>query len=212
MKRLFDILASGAGLLLTGWLIAVLAFRIRRESEGDGIFRQERVGRDGRVFLCYKLRTMKRETPSGASHETPAAYVTPLGAKLRRYKLDELPQLWNVFKGEMSLVGPRPCLPVQTLLIEERMKHGALAVRPGITGRAQVAGIDMSEPVRLAEIDGAYAREHSFFEDLRLILATVTGSGRGDRVALEAMAPQAPSDMDRPEEPRHPERTRHGET
>ncbi|MER0240234.1 sugar transferase [Fulvimarina sp. MAC8] len=187
MKRAFDLLASAAGLLLTGWLIALLVLLIRRESEGDGLFRQMRVGYQGKPFLCYKLRTMKRETPAGASHDTPATFVTPLGAKLRRYKLDELPQLWNVLKGDMSLVGPRPCLPMQTMLITARESHGAFDVRPGITGRAQVAGIDMSEPERLAQIDGAYAREQSFGEDLRLIFATVFGSGRGDRVALEAM-------------------------
>ncbi|MEN3794467.1 sugar transferase [Fulvimarina sp. MAC3] len=196
MKRLFDIVASAAGLLFTGWLIALLVFLIKRESEGDGLFRQTRVGYRGKPFLCYKLRTMKRETPAGASHDTPATFVTPLGAKLRRYKLDELPQLWNVLKGEMSLVGPRPCLPMQTLLVTAREKNGAFDVRPGITGRAQVAGIDMSEPERLAEIDGAYARERTFGEDLKLILATVFGSGRGDRVALEAMPVQPGPDGD----------------
>lgn len=187
MKRVFDILASAAGLLATGWLIALLIILIRRESEGDGLFRQTRVGHRGRPFECYKLRTMKRETPAGASHDTYATFVTPLGKKLRRYKLDELPQLWNVLRGDMSLVGPRPCLPMQTVLVAAREKHGAFDVRPGITGRAQVAGIDMSEPERLAKIDGAYARERSFGEDLKIIFATVFGSGRGDRVALEAM-------------------------
>ncbi|EAU42353.1 glycosyltransferase [Fulvimarina pelagi HTCC2506] len=190
MKRAFDILASGAGLFLTGWLIGLLVFLVRRESGGGGLFRQTRIGRYRKPFTCYKLRTMKRETPAGASHDTPATFVTPLGAKLRRYKLDELPQLWNVLKGEMSLVGPRPCLPMQTMLIMARETHGAFDVRPGITGRAQVAGIDMSEPERLAAIDGAYAREQSFSEDMKLILATVFGSGRGDRVALEAMPTQ----------------------
>ncbi|MDY8111181.1 sugar transferase [Fulvimarina sp. 2208YS6-2-32] len=187
MKRAFDILASLAGLVLTGWLIVLLALLVRRESDGPGLFRQERVGFRGRPFHCYKLRTMKRETPSGASHDTPAAFVTPLGARLRRYKLDELPQLWNVLKGEMSLVGPRPCLPMQAELIAARERHGAFSVRPGITGRAQVAGIDMSDPQRLAVIDGAYASGRSFIEDIRIIVATVLGSGRGDRVALEAM-------------------------
>lgn len=187
MKRAFDILASAAGLFLTGWLIAILALLVRRESEGAGIFRQDRVGYRRRVFSCYKLRTMKRDTPSGASHDTPVTFVTPLGAKLRRYKLDELPQLWNVLKGDMSLVGPRPCLPMQTVLIDAREKHGAFDVRPGITGRAQVEGIDMSEPERLAAIDGAYAKGRTFGEDVKLIVASIFGSGRGDRVSLEAM-------------------------
>lgn len=193
MKRLFDIAASLFGLIALGWLIGLLAVLIRRESEGPGIFRQERVGRHGRTFVCYKMRTMARETPNAASHETSASFVTPFGARLRRYKLDELPQLWNVLRGEMSLVGPRPCLPVQTQLIAARMAEGALTVRPGITGPAQVRGIDMSEPERLARIDGAYARERSFFGDLRLILQTLAGGGQGDRVKLEAGPPTADS-------------------
>ena len=193
MKRLFDIAASLFGLIALGWLIGLLAILIRRESEGPGIFRQERIGRHGRTFVCYKMRTMARETPNAASHETSASFVTPFGARLRRYKLDELPQLWNVLRGEMSLVGPRPCLPVQTQLIAARMAEGALTVRPGITGPAQVRGIDMSEPERLARIDGAYARERSFFGDLRLILQTLAGGGQGDRVKLEAGPPVADS-------------------
>ena len=183
MKRLFDIAASLVGLVLLGWLIGVLALIVRRDSPGPGIFAQQRVGRNGATFTCYKLRTMYRETRSAASHETPGAAVTRLGKRLRAFKLDELPQLWNVVKGEMSFVGPRPCLPSQTVLIEERRRRGVLAVRPGITGKAQVMGIDMSNPVRLAETDAAAIGERSFVGDMVLILRTVTGSGRGDRVA-----------------------------
>ena len=109
---------------------------------------------------------MYRTTLSAASHETPASAVTPLGRRLRALKLDELPQLWNVLKGEMSLVGPRPCLPSQTVLVDEREKRGVLAIRPGITGKAQVMGVDMSDPARLAEIDASYAAEPSFLGDL----------------------------------------------
>ncbi|SMC50109.1 Sugar transferase involved in LPS biosynthesis (colanic, teichoic acid) [Fulvimarina manganoxydans] len=204
MKRFFDIAASLFGLIALGWLIGLLAILIRRESDGPGIFRQERVGRHGRTFICYKMRTMARETPNAASHETSASFVTPLGARLRRYKLDELPQLWNVLRGEMSLVGPRPCLPVQTQLIAARMAEGAFAVRPGITGPAQVRGIDMSEPERLARIDGAYARERSFFADLRLIFQTLAGGGQGDRVKLEAGPPKTDSALPDPSNTREP--------
>ncbi len=184
MKRLFDLFASLVGLILLGWLIGVLAILVRRDSDGPGLFAQERVGLRGRTFVCYKLRTMHRATKSAASHETPAAAVTPLGLRLRALKLDELPQLWNVLKGEMSFVGPRPCLPSQAVLIAERERRGVLDVRPGITGKAQVMGVDMSDPVLLAEIDAAYVATRSFVGDLVLILRTVTGSGRGDRVAL----------------------------
>lgn len=182
MKRLFDIAASLFGLVFLGWLVGLLAWRVRKDSPGPGILAQPRVGRDGAVFVCYKLRTMLVGTLHAASHETPVSAVTPLGATLRRYKLDELPQLWNVLKGEMSFVGPRPCLPVQERLIEERDRLGVLSVRPGITGLAQVQGVDMSDPVRLAAIDAEYVKERSFIGDLVLILRTVTGAGRGDRV------------------------------
>lgn len=176
MKRLFDIAASSVGLVLLGWLVGVLAIAIRRNSEGPGLLAQERVGREGRIFRCYKLRTMVVGTAALGTHEhRGVAHITSIGHVLRRTKLDELPQLWNVLKGEMSLVGPRPCLPVQTALIEARRRRGVLVVRPGITGKAQVMGVDMSEPERLAEIDAAYIRERSFLGDLLLILRTVTG-------------------------------------
>ncbi|WP_062112352.1 sugar transferase [Aureimonas sp. AU40] len=182
MKRVFDILASLAGLLALGWLIGLLVILVRRDSAGPGLFAQERVGRHGRTFICYKLRTMRQGTASVATHEMSASAVTPLGENLRRWKLDELPQLWNVLRGDMSFVGPRPCLPIQHEVIEERQKRGVLALRPGITGLAQVSDIDMSTPVRLAEADAAYLAQRTFVGDLVLILKTVTGSGQGDHV------------------------------
>jgi len=183
LKRTFDLLASLLGLLLLGWLILALALLVRATSPGPGLFRQTRVGRHRRPFTCYKLRTMAADTRVAPTHEVSAASVTPLGRRLRRWKLDELPQLWNVLRGEMSLVGPRPCLPIQTALIAERERLGVFAVRPGITGPAQVMGVDMSDPVRLAAIDAAYAREHDVLGDLRLLLATLSGRGAADRVA-----------------------------
>lgn len=182
MKRTFDLLGAAIGLLLAGPLILALVVAIRKGSDGPGIFTQERVGRHGRVFRCHKLRTMRSGTPDVPTHMAAAAQITSIGAFLRRTKLDELPQLWNVLKGEMSFVGPRPCLPSQTELIAERNKRGVLALRPGITGLAQVNGVDMSHPVMLAEMDAQYLRERSFTGDLRLIYQTVFGAGRGDRV------------------------------
>lgn len=182
MKRIFDIVLSVVGLLLLGWLIVLLALGVRVTSKGPGIFAQDRVGRRERPFVCYKLRTMFTETPIAATHEVAAHSVTPLGRWLRRLKLDELPQLWNVLKGDMSLVGPRPCLPTQRELIEARRRRGVYEVRPGITGAAQVLGIDMSDPDRLAEVDAAYVRRASLSRDLVLILRTIVGSGGGDHV------------------------------
>jgi len=182
MKRAFDLLASAAGLLLFWWLILLLAILVRLTSSGPGLFAQPRVGRGRKPFICYKLRTMYLDTPSAASHETSAHAVTPLGQWLRRYKLDELPQLWNVLKGEMSLVGPRPCLPSQTALIEVRDRLGVFYARPGITGKAQVLGVDMSQPERLGHLDAEYVKAQSLSEDLKLITQTLFGSGMGDRV------------------------------
>jgi O-antigen biosynthesis protein WbqP len=183
MKRIFDLVAAAGGLLALFWLIGLLALLVRLTSAGPGLFAQARIGRNGRVFICWKLRTMAQGTPSLATHEMPAAAVTPLGTHLRRWKLDELPQLWNVLKGEMSLVGPRPCLPTQFDVIEARRALGVLALRPGITGLAQVRGIDMADPPRLARTDADYARTRSFAGDLAILARTLTGSGRGDHVA-----------------------------
>jgi O-antigen biosynthesis protein WbqP len=125
---------------------------------------------------------MYLNTGDAPSHETKASAITPVGHFLRRTKLDELPQLWNILKGEMSFVGPRPCLPSQVELIAARRRRGVYAIRPGITGVAQVAGVDMSDPERLAKLDAVYLAEYSLMTDLRLIMATLFGAGRGDRV------------------------------
>ncbi|MBE7183551.1 MAG: sugar transferase [Methylobacterium mesophilicum] len=182
MKRLFDFAVSSVALVLLSPVLLVLVWLVRRESAGPGIFRQTRVGREGRPFTCFKLRTMRQGTPDRPTHEMSADTVTPLGHRLRSLKLDELPQLWNVVKGEMSFVGPRPCLPSQNEVIEERRRRGVLRLRPGITGLAQIRGVDMSTPVRLAETDAEYARTRTFFGDIRIIIKTVLGRGQGDHV------------------------------
>jgi O-antigen biosynthesis protein WbqP len=113
------------------------------------------------------------------THEVKASSLTALGERLRRFKIDELPQLWNVLIGDMSLVGPRPCMPSQTDLVEARRQLGVFQVRPGITGLAQVNGIDMADANRLAKIDAQYVRTRSLMGDFRLILATLRGQGLG---------------------------------
>ena len=179
-KRTFDFLAATAGLVLFAVPIFLMAIAVRMGSRGPALFRQKRVGRNGRTFTCYKLRTMRQGTGNLPSHELTADAITPIGAKLRRLKLDELPQLWNVLCGDMSLVGPRPCLPSQSELIDARNRLGVLRFRPGITGVAQIAGIDMSDPQRLAAADALYSP--SLLTDLRLVFLTVVGAGRGDAV------------------------------
>jgi len=186
MKRLFDLLLALALTPLAIVTCAVAAVAIKLDSPGPAFFRQERVGQNRVPFTLFKLRTMKHHTPNVASHLAEEASVTRVGSVLRTTKLDELPQLWNVARGDMSFVGPRPCLPSQSLLIEERIRHKAFEARPGITGPAQLAGIDMSTPELLAEIDGSYVRENSLATDLRLLLATAAGEGIGDAVRLSS--------------------------
>jgi O-antigen biosynthesis protein WbqP len=183
MKRSFDVLVAAVGLLASLPVILVLVAAIRLDSRGNALFFQKRVGQDGRIFTCCKLRTMSTGTTDVPTHMADGSQVTKVGAFLRRTKLDELPQLWNILRGEMSFVGPRPCLPSQVELIEERRKRGVLALLPGITGVAQVEGIDMSDPVRLAEKDAEYLRTASFSGDMGLIWRTLfKGEGQGDRV------------------------------
>lgn len=173
MKRAFDFVAAAAGLVFATPVILLLVILVRRDSPGPGIFVQERVGRGGQVFRCYKLRSMRTDTPNVPTHHAAVSQVTRLGAFLRRSKLDEIPQLWNVLRGDMSLVGPRPCLPTQAELIAERSALGVDQLRPGITGLAQVSDIDMSDPIRLAHKDAEYLRRQSFLLDLKIIYRTV---------------------------------------
>ena len=146
------------------------------------LFFQQRVGKNKKPFTLVKFRTMAPETQSVGTHLVDTSAVTRLGHILRRTKLDELPQLVNVILGDMSLVGPRPCLPNQLELIAERDKRGVYAVRPGITGLAQVNHVDMSTPKKLAIYDSLMIRRLNLKLYFGLILATATGRGRGDRI------------------------------
>jgi Sugar transferases involved in lipopolysaccharide synthesis len=172
---------SALGLLLAGPLLLILTIAGLFDT-GSPLFRQTRVGPNKKPFTLLKFRTMRPETAHVATHLADASAVTALGKFLRRTKLDELPQLWNVLKGEMSLVGPRPCLLNQQELIEARERLGVFRARPGITGLAQVNGIDMSTPELLAETDARMLASLSVKDYFRYILMTVTGKGSGDRV------------------------------
>lgn len=180
MLRSIDVAAGLIGGLAFLPLILVLAIAVRATSPGPALFKQSRLGRHERAFLVYKLRTMVVETPNSASHEVSTSYVTPLGANLRRFKLDELPQLWNVLIGDMSLVGPRPGLPHHNALTEARRREGVFAARPGITGPAQVQGVDMSTPDLLASIDRRYAERPTLAAYLLYVFLTIAGRGQGD--------------------------------
>ncbi|MFP2770633.1 sugar transferase [Oceanisphaera sp. KMM 10153] len=182
MIRFFDMVFSLLG-LICGFPVLVLLTVIGLFDTGSPIFRQVRVGRHQKPFTLVKFRTMKVDTASVASHLASASSITPFGHFLRRTKLDELPQLWNVFKGEMSLVGPRPGLFNQKELTAARAAHGVYDVRPGITGLAQVNEIDMSTPELLAETDQKMIQSLSVKDYFRYILLTVSGKGSGDRVS-----------------------------
>ena len=181
MLRLFDLTLAVAGLIVTSPLLVILMI-VGLFDTGSPMFRQTRVGRNKKPFTLLKFRTMRPETAHVATHLADASAVTALGKFLRRTKLDELPQLWNVLKGEMSLVGPRPCLFNQQELIEARERLGVFHARPGITGLAQVNDIDMSTPELLAETDARMLASLGVKDYFRYILMTVTGKGSGDRV------------------------------
>lgn len=182
--RFLDLVFSLAGLVI-GFPMLVMLYVLGLFDTGAPLFRQERVGQNKKPFTLVKFRTMRKDTASVASHLASSSSITKFGHFLRRTKLDELPQLWNVLKGEMSLVGPRPCLFSQEELIQEREARGVLKARPGITGLAQVNGIDMSTPHLLAETDARMLECLSVAAYFKYILMTVTGKGAGDRVPGE---------------------------
>lgn len=181
LLRAFDAVFSFLG-LVAGLPILILLTLIGLFDTGSPIFRQERVGKNKKPFVLVKFRTMKKDTASVASHLASSASITKFGHFLRRTKLDELPQLWNVLKGEMSLVGPRPGLLNQEELTQAREAKGVFNVRPGITGLAQVNEIDMSTPELLAETDAKMIKDLSLKNYFKYIFMTVTGKGSGDRV------------------------------
>lgn len=181
-KRILDICLAIIALVPAAFLIGLAALWVKLESPGPAIFRQLRVGRNQKPFTLLKLRTMYLDTDDKASHETPVSQITKAGKFLRRTKIDELPQIWSVLIGDMSFVGPRPCLPTQNELISARNERDVFSVLPGITGPAQLAKVDMSTPVTLANLDGKYVLERSIKWDIAIIWATAFGKGSGDAV------------------------------
>jgi O-antigen biosynthesis protein WbqP len=185
MKRATDIVLAAIGLVLAAIPLLVLFVLIKRGSAGPAVFAQQRVGLKERPFRCYKLRTMTIDTPDRPTHLTDAAQITAIGRLLRATKVDELPQLWNVLRGDMSLVGPRPCLPSQADLIRERRALGVFELRPGVTGLAQIEGVDMSDPARLARKDAEYLGRQSLGLDIAIMVRTVLVALGGRRRRAE---------------------------
>jgi O-antigen biosynthesis protein WbqP len=185
MKRIFDLLAA-LGLIMTFaplFLLVVLAVRLT--SVGPVLFRTQRVGKRNKLFTMYKFRTMRMDTPQVATHllKEPDQFLTPIGKLLRRTSLDELPQLINVLRGEMSLVGPRPALFNQDDLVALRTARGVDALTPGITGWAQVNGRDELPILEKVKLDEWYLKNRSFWLDLRILGMTVSKVIRKEGVA-----------------------------
>lgn len=176
MKRGIDFCLSLVGLICLSPIFLIIIIAIKLESKGPILFTQKRVGLKKEYFQIYKFRTMKMETPSEMpTHllDNPDYFITRVGKILRKTSLDELPQIVNILKGEMSIIGPRPALWNQFDLIEERDKYGANDIRPGLTGLAQINGRDELEISMKAKFDGEYVEKESFFLDIRCFFWTI---------------------------------------
>lgn len=175
IKRGFDFISSLVGIIIFSPVLLLLTITIKTTSPGPILFRQRRIGKDNQEFIIYKFRTMRIDTPNVATHllKNPEKYITPIGKFMRKTSLDELPQLFNILKGEMSVVGPRPALYNQYDLIEMRTNANVHTVRPGLTGLAQVSGRDELENEQKVYFDQQYVQQQSFFFDLKVILLTV---------------------------------------
>lgn len=180
--RILDIVLASLGLIF-GSPLLIVVYVLGIFDTGSPLFRQERLGRYQKPFVLVKFRTMRLGTPTVASHLASSEQITPLGKFLRKTKLDELPQLWNVFRGDMSFVGPRPGLLQQERLIEERARLNVYEARPGITGLALIEHIYMDQPERLAETDRKMLDSLSIKNYFRYIVLSVIGKGSGDAVS-----------------------------
>jgi O-antigen biosynthesis protein WbqP len=175
-KRLIDIVLSVIGIMVLGIPMLFVALLIKKEDSGSVLFKQKRVGLNKSHFNLIKFRTMRLDTPHDVpTHllENPEQYILKIGRWMRKYSIDELPQLFNIFKGNMSIIGPRPALWNQFDLIEERDKYGANDVKPGLTGWAQVNGRDELEIPEKAKLDGEYVQKQSFLFDCKCFFLTV---------------------------------------
>ena len=186
VKRVLDVLFSALLLFFLAIPMLLIWLAVRTSSRGEGVFKQVRIGKDGKSFVCYKFRTMYKNAPDNtpsSDFSTVEKYVTPVGRILRRTSLDELPQLFNVLKGDMSLVGPRPLISEEREVHRLRREYGVYSIRPGLTGLSQINGRDSLTDLRKAELDRAYLEAFGFIQDVKIIGKTVTGVISGDGMA-----------------------------
>ena len=185
LKRVIDIVISGLAIVVLSPVLLLIAIAIKLDSKGPVLFKQKRVGKNKSHFMIYKFRSMYVDAPSDMpTHllKDPTAMITKVGAFLRKTSLDELPQLFNIFKGEMAIVGPRPALWNQYDLIEERDKYGANNIRPGLTGWAQINGRDELEIDEKSKLDGYYVQNMSLGLDIKCFLGTFLSVARSEGV------------------------------
>ncbi|MCK1221867.1 sugar transferase [Streptococcus uberis] len=185
VKRLLAILISGLAIIILSPVLLAIAIAIKCDSKGPVLFKQKRVGKDKKHFMIYKFRSMYVDAPADMpTHmlKDPTAMITKVGAFLRKTSLDELPQLFNIFKGEMAIVGPRPALWNQYDLIAERDKYNANSIRPGLTGWAQINGRDELEIDEKSRLDGYYVAHMSFLMDLKCFIGTFISVLKSDGV------------------------------
>lgn len=185
IKRILDIVLSLIAIIIFIIPMIIVAIIIKVESKGPIIFKQKRIKKDKKEFYIYKFRTMRADTPKNVpTHllQDPQTFITKSGAFFRKTSIDELPQLFNIIKGDMSIIGPRPALWNQYDLIKKRDENGANSIMPGLTGLAQISGRDELEIDKKAELDGQYARSMSFILDLKILLLTVKSVLKKDGV------------------------------
>ncbi|MCO8287181.1 sugar transferase [Tetragenococcus halophilus] len=185
IKRVLGFLLSLLGIIILSPILLIICLAIKIDSKGPIIFKQKRVGKNKKYFNIYKFRTMKSETPKEMpTHllNNPDAFITKVGKFLRKTSLDELPQLFNILKGDMAVIGPRPALWNQYDLIAERDKYGVNEAQPGLTGLAQISGRDELEIPVKAQIDGKYTNNISFVMDLKCFVGTVLSIVKSDGV------------------------------
>lgn len=186
VKRAFDIAASACGMLVLSPIILGTAIAVKVTSPGPVLFKQQRVGRGKKLFNIYKFRTMRTDTPNLPSHMINANdWFTPIGATLRKFSLDELPQLWNIFCGDMSVVGPRPALWSQFNLVTARDAVGANDVRPGLTGWAQINGRDEISIQEKVALDGEYVCRRGVMFDIKCFFGTFSKLSGSEVVEAE---------------------------
>jgi len=185
MKRPFDLVLSALGIIVLALPLLMVALAVKLTSPGPVLYWSDRVGRHNRIFRMPKFRSMRTDTPAVATHllKDPDAWLTPIGAFLRKTSLDELPQLWSILAGDMSIVGPRPALFNQEDLITLRTACGVHELAPGLTGWAQVNGRDELPIPQKVELDVEYLRRRSFLFDFRIVWLTVIRVLRRDGVS-----------------------------